>query len=283
MRMPRFNHSYLFVLIGLPASGKTTFAQALKKELAGKTSFLEYIDTDVIRTANFGSEFLPENEEKVRKEAIRRLLFLNGESLAIIVDDMNYYSSMRHEFFEIAKDKKWHYLPIYIATPLEICLDWNEARGGKIHNDVILRVAERFDIPGKKYSWDTPKLKFDFSCIDVSAALQQTLAYVEKIEKCLKKSPIIMASNDAGMEKKAKLDKKARDLIGKIIKNEVSDEQRFLISKNLAIDSVSEHDLLFNRQLVNSRKKFVDWLIKNQIFEVSLEIFLKFLNARDRY
>ena len=92
-----------------------------------------------------------------------------------------------------------------------------------------------------------------------------------------------MASNDAGMEKKAKLDKKARDLIGKIIKNEVSDEQRFLISKNLAIDSVSEHDLLFNRQLVNSRKKFVDWLIKNQIFEVSLEIFLKFLNARDRY
>jgi tRNA uridine 5-carbamoylmethylation protein Kti12 len=277
MRTPQFNHSYLFVLIGLPASGKTTFGQALKKELAGKISFLEYIDTDIIRTTHFGSVFMPENEEKVRKEASRRLHLLNKETIAVIVDDMNYYSSMRHEFFQIAKDKNWHYISISLETPLDICLDWNKMRGGTIHNDVIKRVAERFDIPGKKYSWDTPKLIFDLSRIDVSAAIQQTLMYIEKIEKRPKKLPIAETARDKGAKKKAQLDKKARELIGKIIKSEVSEEQRFLISKNFAIDSVSEHGSLFNQQLLNSRKKFVDWLIKNQIFEVSLEIFLKFL------
>jgi O-phosphoseryl-tRNA(Sec) kinase len=46
---------------------------------------------------------------------------------------------------------------------LEQCLKWNRQRATNIDDEVILRIYQKFDIPGKKYKWDVPLMEIDYS------------------------------------------------------------------------------------------------------------------------
>jgi len=149
----------------MPSSGKSWFAKSLADSLANqiKTMNIKIIDMDKVRSQLFETEFVPENEAFVRETAILETRKLLESNSIVIVDDINYFNSMRHEFRQIALDLSKHFLILYISTPLNICLEWNNKRNKPLDEKIITDIAEKFDIPGKKYLWDA-----SFDVIDIS-------------------------------------------------------------------------------------------------------------------
>lgn len=155
---------FLIILCGLPSSGKTITAQNLKRELECRfNNGISIIDTDILRSEQYGSNFSPENEILIRQTALSKTRELLSKGYIVISDDINYFESMRHEFVQIAQDLNIPFFIIYISTPLEVCLKWNKNRKTNIDDDVILRIYQKFDIPGKEYRWDVPLVEIDYS------------------------------------------------------------------------------------------------------------------------
>ena len=156
------NLNFLICLTGLPASGKSTFAKKLKLVLE-KTfddMVVKIIDPDIIREKFTQDKFEPEKEHLVRDTNLKLIEKELKKGNIVISDDLNYYSSMRHDLKEIAENLNVNLFIVHIATPFETCLKWNESRGHTIQNDVIKKIHEKFDEFGK-YSWDLPIATFN--------------------------------------------------------------------------------------------------------------------------
>src|SRR6056297_2484216 len=172
----------LFTLLGLPASGKTYFAEMIEEILENFFSDISIFDIDEIRHTHFGYSFDPDKEQKVRDILMKNVVeeikknrnkknknnikqrktqkdsllhpSLKIKNALIIIDDVNYYNSMRHEFYQICKEYRCLYVPIYIKCPLKVCLERNKQRGKPIPQDLIKDMFQKFDEPGEKYAWD---------------------------------------------------------------------------------------------------------------------------------
>jgi O-phosphoseryl-tRNA(Sec) kinase len=150
------NSNFLIILAGLPASGKTTFAIKLKETL--ELNFqkqVKIIDPDAIRDKSFPESFDFRNEPQIREKNIDLVKYNLIKGYIVISDDLNYYSSMRHDLKLIADELNIKFFIIHISTPLYICLKRNETRGNPIPNEVIENVYNKFD-NFNKYKWDTP-------------------------------------------------------------------------------------------------------------------------------
>jgi len=160
------NESFLICLAGLPASGKSTFAFKIKHVFKNRYDIkrIKIVDPDIIRNKLSLKKFDPEKEQYVRKENLNIIRRELEKGFIVISDDLNYYSSMRHDLKIVTEDLKIRLIIIYVATPLEVCLKWNEKRGEPIPNEVIRKINKKFD-KFDKYSWDFPFARFILSDI----------------------------------------------------------------------------------------------------------------------
>lgn len=151
------NQNFLICLVGLPASGKTTFAKKLKKFIEQKQDDfkVKIIDPDKIRNTLTPDEFDYQQEQLVRKYNLDEIRKSLEKGYVVISDDLNYYSSMRHDLKLITEELNLNFFIIYISTPLEMCLQWNEKRGKILPDSVIKKIARKFD-NFDKYKWDYP-------------------------------------------------------------------------------------------------------------------------------
>ncbi len=148
----------LVVLAGLPASGKSTLANRLGQllqEKFGITTILIASDTVRSEIPALKQEFLPELEPAVRKMTLDRVKSALEQGLSVILDDLNYFRSMRFELVTLARELEVPHALVLLDTPPDVCLRLNAARGRKIPDEVILKDADRFDAPGQD-PWDEP-------------------------------------------------------------------------------------------------------------------------------
>ncbi len=136
---------------------------------------IELVSTDKWRDDEYYADFRPDNEKVVRERALRKTDMLLGIGKNVVHDDTNYYASMRHELYDIARMKRCVFAVIHVKTPIETALDWNLTRKPVIPEHVITSINERLDIPGSKYRWDQPLLSVDLSTEDVWMAAGQIL------------------------------------------------------------------------------------------------------------
>ena len=169
------------VLIGLPSSGKSTFAHELSNSLLTIYPKSIIIDTDQIRYDLFGTEFKAENEPYVVAEKHRQLMVNITPDSAVILDDMHYYVSMRHELYSFAQQNHILYHAIHLTTLLTTCLTWNYNRNPNILPELIIDIANKFNVPGKKYRWDLPFYAFDPEKISMELASQSYLDQLMQI------------------------------------------------------------------------------------------------------
>ncbi|MBN1214628.1 MAG: adenylyl-sulfate kinase [Candidatus Lokiarchaeota archaeon] len=157
-------NNFLICLTGLPASGKSIFAKKLKEGLSRIQNNFEtiIIDTDKIRHSLYDKEFNHKKEILVREKNLKLIEKNLIEKKIVISDDLNYYSSMRHELREISSNLKLRMFIIYIATPFNICIEWNKKRGYTIPDNVIFNINRKFD-SFQKYKWDQPDYTVDMS------------------------------------------------------------------------------------------------------------------------
>ncbi|MFW9969230.1 MAG: AAA family ATPase, partial [Candidatus Odinarchaeota archaeon] len=215
------NKNFLICLVGLPASGKSTFANSLKIALNKKFDNLEIkiIDPDVIRNQIASKKFEHEKENIVRNQNIEIIRSELANGNIVISDDLNYYSSMRHDLKEIADDFNLDFFIIHISTPIETCIKWNEKRGKPIPQEVISKIKDKFDI-FNRYYWDKPIAIFDLSEIDdLNIVIKDFLIRLEdemNTRQKVSKKKIIKTKADYYNEN---LDKITRDYVGTLILN----------------------------------------------------------------
>jgi len=274
-------YSVLILLIGLPASGKSILAKKLTNKLKNKyiLSKVHIIDTDIIRFRLFGEEFRHTNEkftiEEKKKEVVEKLIPGN----IIIVDDLHYLTSMRHEFYEICKKKRILYIPIYLSTPVSQCKKWNNLRGLPVPQKVIDEIASKFDIPGKKYLWDRTQLNFDPTSRKISEIVKESIQFIEeKLKEEInsttknKSNQKIQSINDEKSKAKSSFDKESRFIIHNIIKKAYSDEILKEIGEFINLTSSN-----FAKEISSYRKKYVKWLNGQKNPQITIEEFITFL------
>ncbi|MFW9989610.1 MAG: AAA family ATPase [Candidatus Odinarchaeota archaeon] len=214
------NQNFLICLVGLPASGKSNFANKLKIALKKKFENLNImiIDPDLIRYNLIPEKFDHEKEQIIRKENLKIIRNELKKGNIVISDDLNYYTSMRHELKDIAENLNLFLFIIHIATPIEICLKWNEKRGLPIPNTVIYKINKRFD-KFNKYKWDIPDVVYDLSQVtDFNQILNETLTKIqEKRELTKSKSKIVEMNNNASNINNESLDRITRLYVSKLL------------------------------------------------------------------
>ena len=175
-------NQFLLVLCGIPASGKTTFAENIQKLVENEMP-VRIVSTDYWRDAEYYAEFKPSNEQRVRKAALEKTRELLTEGFSVIHDDTNYYTSMRHDLFEISKAKDCVFGIIQITTPINASLMWNKQRNQMIPEEVIIRIHEKFEDPGTKYAWDRSLVKVDLSQGKMSDSAKLVVELVSKLNR----------------------------------------------------------------------------------------------------
>lgn len=171
---------FLLALCGIPSSGKTTLARAIKGQFDSGVR-LEIVSTDRWRDEDFYSNFRPEKEHTVRNEALENTRKLIQKGVSVIHDDTNYYTSMRHELYDIARKNKTLFAVVHVTTPVELAVQWNMERENPVPNGVIEKIAERFDVPGSKYAWDRPIATHNLGIDDPNKAGSEIVERIDSL------------------------------------------------------------------------------------------------------
>ncbi len=206
-------NQFLLALCGLPASGKSSLADAIRVAVRSKGPKVEVVRTDEWRDDTYYSEFAPEKEGEVRQAALARVETLIGKGKSVVHDDTNYYNSMRHELLEIAIEAKCAFGIIHVTTSIEKALKWNRERPGtRIPEYVIQRISERFDRQGSRYLWDCPLAEVDMSTADLDSAVDEIVNTIHTLEVIRQSKPTLVSEFD-------KLDRATRNTVSGFLQN----------------------------------------------------------------
>ena len=187
------SYPYLLILCGLPSSGKTTISKnvaSLLEDKHGITTMV--ISSDDFRgMLSYSSEgFKPEREASVKALYEKAIATGLENGFLVISDDLNYYKSMRSELRQIAKRSGSDYDIIFVDTPVEQAIKWNQQRGSPIPSTLIEEINQKLDPPKGDYKWDTP-----LAVVDPSEQSYEEIANIivtavlKRLEKPIRSKP----------------------------------------------------------------------------------------------
>lgn len=185
---------FILALCGLPAAGKSALADAIQKALNFE---VEIVRTDEWRDDEYYTDWRPEKEGPVRQAALDRVKELVAQGKNVIHDDTNYYTSMRHELFDIALENQCGFAIIHVTTPVTTALQWNKERESSwIPDSVIEDIFERFDNPGRRYLWDNAELEVDMETQEESVIIPEILEILDNLEPAMKPNPRLVTGTE---------------------------------------------------------------------------------------
>ncbi|MBY9003943.1 MAG: AAA family ATPase [Candidatus Lokiarchaeota archaeon] len=213
-------NQFLLILAGLPAAGKSTFAKFMKEALTSTAPDFEVkiVDPDSIRKEISSQSFDHEVEFLVRANNLKLIKDAISQENIVISDDLNYYTSMRHDIKEIAEEFSIPFFIIYISTPIENCLQWNNERGAPIPNEVIYRINEKFDA-FDNYSWDKPLASFDISIVNLHNKISSVISQIEMKLRDLDMNETLTQKMESKQGSKEKLEIITRRIVGEYLNN----------------------------------------------------------------
>ena len=133
----------LILTVGIPGSGKSTWARNLAAQKADQNQHYLIISTDRIRAELYGDESIQGEWMEIRRSLISQLksarqAIAQGHTAAVIYDATNAARRQRREFVQIARDSGYGPLiAAWIDTPLEICLQRNAERSRQVPPHII--------------------------------------------------------------------------------------------------------------------------------------------------
>lgn len=226
--------NYLIILCGLPASGKSRFANKFKSllEKTREGSQAIIIDPDKIRDELYDGVFDYKKEKRVRKKNLKEIRMALKKEIIVISDDLNYYTSMRHDLKNIAEKLKLPYYIIHVSTPLEQCIIWNKERGEPIPNEIIYNIDRKFD-SFHSYAWDKPFISLNLLNIsDLERKIRQILELIEHDIKLSSEEAIKLKLQRIKNRYNEKLDHITRKVVNLYVKD-LND--KLLITKMLRL------------------------------------------------
>jgi predicted kinase len=119
-----------FLLVGIPASGKTTYA----KQLATVTGSI-VLSTDEIRKKLYGSENIQGNWKEIESELHKSIKRYIALKIPVIVDATHTKPEHRKPLLKLSSHIKWSCY--WLDADLNECLERNQARTRTVPTHVI--------------------------------------------------------------------------------------------------------------------------------------------------
>ncbi|MFX1588691.1 MAG: adenylyl-sulfate kinase [Promethearchaeota archaeon] len=264
------NQNFLIILSGLPASGKSLFASKIKVILEKKyANFkIKIVDPDEIRHKVSPMGFNYRKEHIVRKKSLKNVKLGLKNGFIVINDDLNYFSSMRHELKKIAENLNKKYFLIHVSTPIEKCIEWNNVRGNPIPNQLIYNIKEKFDDFGG-YSWDIPAKIYDMSQNSkVETIANDLINYIEiNLNVDEFEDQVLKNKKKLNIKYHQNLDRETRKVVGKLLRNSnyITLKKEILVERKLFITTY------LTKKLKKSEisKKFIAFLERELKIDIS--------------
>lgn len=149
----------LFYLVGLPASGKSTFAKSLVDNSFYPTRLFS---SDALRQELWGDESIQGNNQQLFAELNRRVKECLKEGNDAIYDATNIDFKKRKAFCEELKKIDCVKICCVIATPYTECLERNKRRSRVVPEYVIDRMYKNFTVPYWYEGWDDILIVTDY-------------------------------------------------------------------------------------------------------------------------
>ena len=138
----------LTLLVGIPGSGKTTYANKHKD----KNEVI--LSSDLIRKELFGSEYSQENNELVFDTLYSRARenLINGTN--VIIDATNINSYYRHATLKHFEDLDIERVAIVFEVPKNVCVKRDSKRSRTVGEKVIDKMISRYSRPTYEEGFD---------------------------------------------------------------------------------------------------------------------------------
>ena len=150
----------LFMMIGIPASGKTSLAEQI-----AKSEDAEIVSSDSIRKELYGDESIQGDSNKVFRILQDRVVKGLNENKNMIYDATNISYRTRMAFLQRIRKLEVEKIAIMVATPYEQCLIRNSQRERQVPEEVIKRMYLNFYVPQYFEGWDDIQIKYTNSYI----------------------------------------------------------------------------------------------------------------------
>jgi len=121
------------LLIGLPASGKSTFAQQLNQQIPNSV----IVSTDTIRARLFGEETIQGDWNQIENMVIEHVRLAIKYEQIVIYDATNVQLAWRNSFLDKVSDPNSEWIAWWIKTPVNVCKNWNKYRPRRVPNQII--------------------------------------------------------------------------------------------------------------------------------------------------
>lgn len=139
----------LIVLCGLPASGKSTYAEMLVE-----SGVFQRVCPDLIRKAFYGDESVQGDGKRVFETAFHDLKEYGCLGENCVFDATNINADRRTELVKEMRPYFDILICKFMYTPLDYCLKRNKRRERQVPEDVIQRMHNNFDFPTTNEGWD---------------------------------------------------------------------------------------------------------------------------------
>jgi len=247
---------FLLALCGLPSSGKTTLAHAVREALDANVTI---VSSDDWRDAEYYTDWRPEKEGVVREATLVQVDRLLRQGKSVIHDDTNYYTSMRHDLFKMAVERECIFAIVHVTTSVEDAISWNRKRENtEITEDIIRRINERFDSPGGRYLWDCPAAEVNMASQSLDSIVTEILDVLGGLKIAEEQEPTRITERTGEM-----IDKATREVVTEFLEKhpelrgnqEVSGIRRSVLKKaiedNLGVSAARKMALKQLQRLLN--------------------------------
>jgi len=146
----------------------------------------------------------------------------NSAPTVLLLDDNMYYRSMRFSYYQLARKYNTGFLEIFLKVPLEVALQRNSARQQQVSENVITKMAARFEEPNpSKYSWESNCLIIDncnFDHFDLKLFLELGQNQLPSMIDVLQKEPSKQQDREQNLKNLAHMvDISTRKIVAKSI------------------------------------------------------------------
>jgi predicted kinase len=142
----------LYVLIGIPASGKSSWSAAQLNCFV--------VSSDAIRKEFYGDESCQVDHNRVFQEVAKRVEKSLNAGQNTILDATNASRKYRKELFP-RYAKLARICAVYFATPFEECVLRNSKRDRQVPMEAMIKMYERLEMPNAEEGWDAISIEGD--------------------------------------------------------------------------------------------------------------------------
>ena len=152
----------LYMMVGLPASGKSTYAKLLAEEVDGLV-----LSSDAVRAEWYGSEEIQGDAGKIFREIEERCFNALKAGRNVIMDATNMNAKKRANFLK--RMPACNKICVVMAVPFDECLARDEVRSRSVGPAVLEKMRKNFQMPYYNEGWDHIEVFYPKDCEMVSA------------------------------------------------------------------------------------------------------------------